>query len=521
MNVKLLLAASMLSLGVAHAQEIVKGIVYDDTNKNGKKEITEIGLKNVSVSNGVDVVLTNEHGEYKLPVGDDNIIFVIKPTNYSFPLNHKNLPEFYYIHKPNGSPKLKYTTISPTGKIPKSLNFPLYAQHEDVEFKSLVFGDPQAYNLDEISYFKRGIVDDINVDDSVKFGISLGDLVGDDLVLHKPYQEAIQQIGKPWFNVMGNHDMNFDVKTDSLSDETFEYHFGPNNYAFHYGNAYFIVLDNILYPNPNTGKGYLGGFRKDQLDFVENSLKHVSKDKLIVLCFHIPLGNKNSETFRHSDRHRLFEILAPFKHTLSMSAHTHFQEQIFYGQEDGWKQEIPHHEYNVGTTSGDWYSGMYDEKGVPSSTMRDGTPKGYAILNVDNNTYSFDYKVAGKPKNYQMKIIAPSVVSEKHVRRYKFSVNFFMGKKGDNVQYRFGNEQWKNMTYVELPDPAYQYELLKYDIAEKLMEGRRPSNAVNSTHLWEAKFPNKLPVGKHDLQVKTIDMYGKVHTQTVTIEVVK
>ena len=70
-------------------------------------------------------------------------------------------------------------------------------------------------------------------------------------------------------------------------------------------------------------------------------------------------------------------------------------------------------------------------------------------------------------------------------------------------------------------DPAYQYELLKYDTAEKLVEGKRPSNAVNSTHLWEAKFPNKLGAGKYDLQIKAVDMYGKVHTQTITIEVVK
>lgn len=521
MNFKLLLTAGLFSLGFAQAQDFVKGIVYDDTNQNGKKDKTEIGLKNVSVSNGVDVVQTNEHGEYKLQVGNDNIIFVIKPTNYSFPLNDKNLPEFYYIHKPAGSPQLKYTTVSATGKIPKTLNFPLYKQQEDTKFKALIFGDPQAYNLDEIAYFKKGIVEDITADNAIKFGISLGDLVGDHLVLHKPYQDAIQQIGKPWYNVMGNHDMNYDVTVDSLSDETFEYHFGPNNYAFHYGNAYFIVLDNILYPNPNTGKGYLGGFRKDQLDFVENSLKHVSKDKLIVLSFHIPLGNKDSESFRHSDRQRLFDILKPFKHTVSMSAHTHFQKQTFYGHEDGWKQEVPHHEYNVGTTSGDWYSGISNDQGVPSSTMRDGTPKGYAILNIDNNTYSFDYKVAGKPRDYQMSIIAPRVLSEKNVRNSKITVNFFMGKEGDGVQYRFGNDEWKKMKYVEQPDPAYQYELLKYDTAEKFIEGKRPSNAVNSTHLWEAKFPNKLGAGKYDLQIKAVDMYGKVHTQTITIEVVK
>jgi len=38
------------------AQQIAKGYIFDDTNKNGKKERKEKGLEKVSVSNGRDVV---------------------------------------------------------------------------------------------------------------------------------------------------------------------------------------------------------------------------------------------------------------------------------------------------------------------------------------------------------------------------------------------------------------------------------------------------------------------------------
>lgn len=520
MNIRLLLTAGFFSFSLANAQEIAQGIVYHDANKNGKKDKTEKGLIGVSVSNGRDVVLTNEKGIYQLPVGEDNIIFVIKPSGYGFPLDNNNLPNFYYLHKPNGSPSFKYDVSSATGRLPKNLDFAMYQQDENNQFKALVFGDPQAYNLKEIEYFKKGIVEDIEDHKSIAFGISLGDLVGDDLVLHKPYQEVVRQIGKPWYNVMGNHDMNYDAKVDSLSDETFELHFGPNNYAFNYANAHFIILDNILYPNPRTGKGYLGGFRKDQLDFIENNLKNVPKDKLIVLSFHIPLEHTNSDVFRNEDRQRLFDILEPFKHTVSMSAHTHYQKQIFYGKEDGWKQEKPHHEYNVGTTSGDWYSGVTNKKGVPNSTMRDGTPKGYAVLKVDGNNYSFDYKVAGEGKDYQIKIIAPKVVSASQLKRYPLVANFFLGTAGDKVQFRIDNKEWKDMTNENLPDPSYQYEVLKFDNSEFLLEGKRPSNPVNSSHLWVAKMPNKLPVGTHTIEVRAIDMYGQQHTAKVDLKVV-
>lgn len=521
MKLKFLIATSLFSIGILQAQEFAKGVVYHDSNKNGKRDKSEMGLKNVSVSNGKDVVQTNEKGEYRLPVGNDNIIFVIKPNGYSFPLNAKNLPQYYYIHKPNGSPTLKYATTFPTGKLPANLDFPMYQQAENSQFQALVFGDPQAYNLDELEFFKKGIIDDLQKNDSIVFGITLGDLVGDDLNLHAPYQDAIKLIGKPWYNVMGNHDMNYDVTVDSLSDESFERNFGPNNYSFNYGNAHFIVLDNIIYPNPRTGKGYLGGFRKDQLDFVENDLKFVPKDKLIILSFHIPLKHTNSDVFRNEDRQRLFDILAPFQHTLSMSAHTHYQAQLFYDKNEGWHQEKPHHEYNVGTTSGDWYSGTLNAQGVPSSTMRDGTPKGYAILKVDGNQYSFDYKVAGESKDYQIKIIAPAAVQKKHVGRYKIYANFFMGRLGDKVQYRIDGGKWQDMNHAAIEDIAYQYELLKFDNASQLIEARRPSNPEISSHIWEVKIPNNLSIGEHHIEIKATDMYGKTHSQKTTINIVK
>lgn len=521
MKLGFLLVTSFLSFGIAQAQDVAKGVVYLDSNKNGKKDKSEMGLPEVAVSNGKDVVLTNAKGEYALPVGNDNIIFVIKPSGYAFPLNAVNLPQYYYIHKPLGSPTLKYAATLPTGKLPKRIDFPMYLQAEANQFKALVFGDPQARDEQEIEFFKKGIIDDVKKDDAIAFGISLGDLAADDLIVHEPYQKAIQQIGKPWYNVMGNHDMNFDVQADSLSDETFERNFGPNNYAFNYGNAHFIVLDDIIYPNPKTGKGYIGGFRKDQLDFIANDLKHISKDKLIVLCFHIPLKHKDSDAFRGEDRQRLFDILAPFLHTVSMSAHTHYQKQFLYGKEEGWHQSKPHHEYNVGTTSGDWYSGQLNEQGVPVSTMRDGTPKGYAILNVDGNAYSFDYKVAGAQNDYQIKIVAPKVILQEHARKYTIYANFFMGMEGDKVQYRINGQEWKDMNYVQKEDPAYQYTVLQFDNADTLIQARRPSTAIKSSHIWEVRLTNKIPVGQHTLEVRATDRYGKTHTEKTTLQIVK
>jgi hypothetical protein len=509
-----------LSATSVFAQNI-KGYVYHDENGNGKRDRKEVGLANVAVSNGVEVVKTDNQGSYSLPKRETQIVFVIKPSGYQSPLNQDNQPVNYYINKPNGSPAdFKYAGSKPTGNLPASLDFPLVKVNESDEFRVLVFGDPQPYTQQEVDFFEKDIVDEVVGIKNVAFGLSLGDLVGNDLSLHSPYIKAVKKIGLPWYNLLGNHDLNFDAKVDSLSDETFEANFGPANYALNYGKVHFIVLDDVIYPDPRDGKGYWGGFREDQFKFIENDLKHVSKDQLIVLAFHIPLLNGKEDvegnSFRMKDRNRLFALLKDFPYTLSLSAHTHLQRQNFYGKADGWLQEKPHHEYNAGTTSGDWYSGELKENGTPSSTMRDGTPKGYAFLNLKGNQYSIDYKVAGKEMDYQMEVFVPKVVEKRKNTSAGIFANFFMGAEGDEVVYAVDGKKWIRMTYMETMDPKFVSTLVHFDEAEKLLSGRRPSNAEASTHLWRGNIPANLKPGRHEIEVKATDRYGRTYSQKVS-----
>ena len=92
-----------LSLSPAVAGEAT-GIVYHDRNGNGVRDEGEPGLPGVSVSNQREIVQTDASGRWTLPVTDDTIFFVIKPRDWMTPVNENQLPQFYYIHKPAGSP---------------------------------------------------------------------------------------------------------------------------------------------------------------------------------------------------------------------------------------------------------------------------------------------------------------------------------------------------------------------------------------------------------------------------------
>lgn len=501
----LLLFISLFS----YSQQIAKGVVYEDTNNNGKKDRSEVGIPNVAVSNGTDVILTDEKGHYSIPVMNGNTIFMIKPSGYATAIDEDFIPQFFYHHKPNGSPKhFAYEGVAPTGKLPKSIDFPLYKQDETDDFTAIIFGDPQTGSMADMDYFTRKIIDDVEKTDKTLFGISLGDIVGDRLDLQPVYKERMRSIGLPWYNVIGNHDINYDALTDELSDETFQKNFGTANYAFNYGDAHFIILDNILIPDPR-GYAYWGGYRLDQLLFLENNLKHVPKDKLVVLSQHIHM--KGDWGYRPEDRQRLFDLLKDYDNILILSAHSHLQQQIEHGTKEGWKGKTPLHEYNVATTCGDWYSGVKDANGLPDATMRDGTPPGYAFLNIKGNSYDIDYKVAGREADYQMNIYAPKVVPYKGRTTSQIVVNFFMGGKGDEVEYRIDKGEWQKMRHTEMIDPSYVIKLIEWDFTDTLLPGSRPSNAVESTHIWTGALKLDLPPGEHTIEVKATDRYGKEH----------
>ena len=153
--------------------------------------------------------------------------------------------------------------------------------------------------------------------------------------------------------------------------------------------------------------------------------------------------------------------------------------------------------------------------------MRDGTPPGYAFLNINGNQYDVDYKVAGRESDYQMNIFAPKVVPYKGRTTSQVMVNFFMGSKDDLVEYRIGEGEWRKMHYVSAPDLSYLTKLLEWDFTEELLPGRRPSNPVNSTHVWIGPVPTDLPGGKHIIEIRATDRYGKTHSGKRTYSVLE
>ena len=505
------------------------GTVFLDTNGNQVKDDNEKGLSEVRVSNGRDIVETDANGQYTLEVSDDTILFVIKPRGFMTPINENRLPKFYYVHKPHGSPEgLKYAGVAPTGPLPASVDFPLTEQPEADTFKVLVFGDTQPNNMQEIEWLAHDVIEEVIGIDAV-FGISLGDLVGDNLNLFHPLNEVIATVGIPWYNVYGNHDMNRLATDDRYADETFERVYGPTCYSFDWGPVHFINIDNVnFYQDEKNIPRYSSEVGERQLTFIRNDLAFVPKDQLVVVSFHIPLTEMR-------DVEKLLNLLGDRPHTLSLSAHTHIQRDDFVGPDHGWHGDVPHHHHNHATTSGSWWQGALDEVGIPHTTMRDGAPNGYGIFTFSGNQYSIRFKAARRPADYQMNIFAPWEVASTATNKTDVIVNVFGGTKRSTVEIRLGEDgEWRPMAYTPQKDPYYKALKARDDanhLERKLnvafratmklqlkednelpQRGKGITGTAKSTHIWQAKLPANAPKGTHVIYVRTTDMFGQTFT---------
>jgi hypothetical protein len=497
--------------------DLARGHVFLDRDGDEMRDLGEPGLGGVGVSNGRDIVTTDATGYYELAVDDDTIVFVLKPRGFRTPVDDNQLPRFYYIHKPAGSPPLRYPGVEPTGPLPAAIDFPLYPQSEPEQFHALLFGDTQPRNQEEIDYIAHDIVEQL-IETDASFSVTLGDIMYDDISLFESLNRTIALIGIPWYNVVGNHDLNFDAPDDRLSDETFEASYGPPYYSFDHGPVHFLVLDDVIWKGPVTdpdeypGGNYIGGFDERQLQFVANDLARIPDDQLVVLMMHIPL----TAAFEDDLRQRLYRLIEPRPFTLSISAHHHAHEHRFLTRDDGWRGPEPHHHMITVTTCGSWWTGAPDETGIPHATQYDGTPNGWAVISFDGHEYTIDYRAARRPASEQMLIWAPEVIARGDAA--EFFVNVYNGSERSAVEFRLGDRTWRPMERTVRPDP-YFLALKVLEESDTPPPGRRLPEEVDSPHLWRGVLPDDVPAGTHLVEVRTTDMWGREYRDWRVIRV--
>ena len=189
-------------------------------NLVGRVTVDGASRQGVVVSDGVNVVTTDENGVYQMNSSGRQHVFVSVPADCKIPLE-------------NGMPKIYEEIDFGDRKHPVQIDFRLESCAKAENFTLVALADIQPGDLVEIAMLDEQIMPGMEEFASTLsgnvYGISLGDVVWNNPALYDSYKTHIRRMGIPVFHVIGNHDHNEFVHDDTLSDKEFRDAFGPTD----------------------------------------------------------------------------------------------------------------------------------------------------------------------------------------------------------------------------------------------------------------------------------------------------
>jgi len=449
-------------------QSPLSALVGADKKIKGRIRSNGKGLEGVVVSDGYTVMATDKKGRFEFEVHPNAVTFFIStPAGYEF-LQEKNITRHYrQVTDVNFKKEIKFNL--------KKLS------KDDNEHQFFIWADPQVKNKKDVTKMMTQTIPDMKQAiaaagaDALLHGITVGDIVWDELQLFEDYSKAVEHMNIPFFQCLGNHDMDYRKGGDETSDDTFQKTFGPTYYSFNRGQVHYVVMDNVRYLGKD--RDYDGFVQQNQLDWLQKDLAFVPMDKLIVLCVHIPVH-------KHTKNNDALYAILKNRNVHIMSGHTHYLQNIV-------KDNI--YEHNHGTVCGAWWTGDICE---------DGTPNGYAMYKVNGTKLSWLYKATGKDSGYQMKTYLSNIDENKkllQVNIWNYDAN------------------WKTECLV---DGIHQGELIQFDGMDpdaynNMLGPDKPKpRGFAEPKITNHLFKITIPASAKEVIVHAIDPFGNKFTAT-------
>ncbi len=248
----LLLATAIPTLG-QHT-----GRIFVDRNHNGSFDAGEKTLKNISVSDGLNVVKSDKDGRFTLPGHPgERFIFITTPSGYLTKNRHYQ-------------PILPSTPSYDFGLIPYNAGIA-----KDKSHRFLQVTDTEIFNTTQNERWVADLRAYAN-NEKAAFIIHTGDIC-----YEKGLKEHIRlmntdNMGVPVFYCIGNHDL---VK-GKYGEEVFEKYYGPVYYSFDVAGVHYIVT-------PMPGGDYQPGYTRDEVArWLKNDLAQVKKGTPVYIFNH-------------------------------------------------------------------------------------------------------------------------------------------------------------------------------------------------------------------------------------------
>ena len=254
-------------------------------------------------------------------------------------------------------------------------------------FRLICIGDPQPAKAEEATRFEREAMVDVRRTATASavpcYGVALGDITGEKPDLLAGVRRSLGTAGIPVFALPGNHDKYKVDDTTPRDASYFRYTMGPVDYSFNRGDVHVVCMDDVIY---TSGTEYTNGFTDAQLAWLRADLSFVPKQKMVILCYHIPLRSGTARNMA-----AVKALLSEYAEAHLMAAHTHYNENFINTDADGGLYEHIH-----GAPCGVfWHSALNG----------DGTPNGYAVYDVEGAAITdWRYKSSLHDESFQIRL---------------------------------------------------------------------------------------------------------------------
>lgn len=362
-----------------------------------------VGVENVVVSDGAEVTVTNEKGIYQLKSAKKwGYVFISVPSGYEVP-SVGVLPQFH-------------RALKNSADVVERADFKLEKVDGQDSYKIFMLGDMHLANrtgdLGQFAQFTSDLTDYMTRHKGEKmYALTLGDMTWDRYWYSNSYYfpQYLNTVNSQIknlqiFHTMGNHDNDFQTRSDYDAAVKYVDQICPTYYSFNIGKVHYVVMDDIDYSSydGSTSYNYVKSLSAEQLDWLAKDLSYVAKTTPVVVAMHAPVFYPTTSGFKidHDlvNTLRLFDILDGYT-VRFVTGHTH---KLFNVTPDA--PIVDGHnfrEYNSGSVCASWWWSGNLTPGIHIGT--DGTPGGYGIWDVTGTDFQCLYKSTGWPEEYQFR----------------------------------------------------------------------------------------------------------------------
>lgn len=362
-----------------------------------------VGVENVVVSDGAEVTVTNEKGIYQLKSAKKwGYVFISVPSGYEVP-SVGVLPQFH-------------CALKNSADVVERADFKLEKVDGQDSYKIFMLGDMHLANrtgdLGQFAQFTSDLTDYMTRHKGEKmYALTLGDMTWDlywysNSYYFPQYLNTVNSQIKNLqiFHTMGNHDNDFQTRSDYDAAVKYVDQICPTYYSFNIGKVHYVVMDDIDCSSydGSTSRNYVKSLSAEQLDWLAKDLSHVAKTTPVVVAMHAQVFYPTTSGFKidHDQVNtlRLFDILDGYT-VRFVTGHTH---KLFNVTPDA--PIVDGHnfrEYNSGSVCASWWWSGNLTPGIHIGT--DGTPGGYGIWDVTGTDFQCLYKSTGWPEEYQFR----------------------------------------------------------------------------------------------------------------------